>query len=534
MLPLFSKKRAPLTPLKAAIGGSVFTLMMLALVAFPAAAGAASLKAILQPYISDAALGIVMLVLFIGFLLLGFPIAFTLMALGVAFGYYAMGDAIFQLFVQRTYSVMANDVLISIPLFLFMGYVIERANILDRLFRSIQLAAGWLPGSLAVATLATCALFATATGIVGAVVTLMGLLAFPAMLRHGYDTKLAAGVVCAGGCLGILIPPSVMLILYGATAGVSVVKLYAAAFVPGLMLATMYILYVIVRSWLNPSLAPPMPKEERDVPLGTVIWELATSFFPLAVLILGVLGAIMFGLATPQEAAAVGALGAIVLAMAYRTFSFEKLKESAYLTARASAMVCWLFVGSAVFSAVFAYLGGQKLVEEFVLGLNLSPFWFLIMTQAIIFVLGWPLEWTEIIVIFLPIFLPLLDEFCVDPLFFGVLAALNLQTSFLSPPVAMAPFYLKGVAPKHVSIDEIFSGVMPFLYIVVLSMVLFYAFPKIGLGLPEYLYGHKSPTCEPAKKSELEQLTPMSGTVTKADASGAAKTCRWQSSYKPT
>lgn len=445
----------------------------------------------LNALLSDAGMGLLMLVLFLFVLMLGFPIAFTLMALGVGFGYYAMGNNIFQLFVQRTYSVMANDVLISIPLFLFMGYVVERANILDRLFRSIQLAAGWLPGSLAVATLATCALFATATGIVGAVVTLMGLLAFPAMLRAGYDTRLAAGVVCAGGCLGILIPPSVMLILYGATAGVSVVKLYAAAFFPGLMLATFYILYVVVRTALDPSLAPKLPKEERNVPIARVLYELATSFLPLAALILGVLGAIMFGLATPQEAAAVGALGSVLLALLYRTFSFAKLRESAYLTARASAMVCWLFVGSAVFSAVFAYLGGQKLVEDFVLSLNLSPIQFLILTQIIIFILGWPLEWTEIIIIFLPIFLPLLDNFGIDPIFFGVLVALNLQTSFLSPPVAMAPFYLKGVAPKHVTIDEIFNGVYPFLAIVILSMVLFYVFPEIGLWLPNYLYGSR-------------------------------------------
>jgi tripartite ATP-independent transporter DctM subunit len=469
-----------------------------------------------------------MLVLFIGFLLLGFPIAFTLMALGVAFGYYAMGETVFQLFVQRTYSVMANDVLISIPLFLFMGYIIERANILDRLFRSIQLAAGWLPGSLAVATLATCALFATATGIVGAVVTLMGLLAFPAMLRAGYDTKLAAGVVCAGGCLGILIPPSVMLILYGATAGVSVVKLYAAAFVPGIMLAGMYMVYVIIRTWLDPSLAPRLPASETKVPVWRIVLELATSFLPLSVLILSVLGAIMFGLATPQEAAAIGALGAILLSVAYGTFSFTKLKESAYLTARASAMVCWLFVGSAVFSAVFAYLGGQKLVEDFILALNLSPFWFLILTQAIIFVLGWPLEWTEIIVIFLPIFLPLLDDFCIDPLFFGVLVALNLQTSFLSPPVAMAPFYLKGVAPKHVSINDIFSGVMPFLYIVILSMILFYMFPKIGLGLPEYLYGHKSPRCE-LQQSTAPAAGPGQALIVDATARAVPDTpCPWQ------
>lgn len=440
-------------------------------------------------FLSDPALGILMLVVFLILLMLGFPIAFTLMALGVAFGYLSIGDGIFQLFVQRTYSVMANDVLISIPLFLFMGYVIERANILDRLFRAIQLAAGWIPGSLAVATLITCALFATATGIVGAVVTLMGLLAFPAMLRAGYDTKIASGVVCAGGCLGILIPPSVMLILYGATAGVSVVKLYAAAFIPGITLAGMYMAYVIIRAMINPSLAPKLPPEERNVPMGTVIWALLTSFFPLVLLIVSVLGCIILGLATPSEAAAIGAAGAILLALAYRTFSIEKLKDSVFLTARASAMVCWLFVGSAVFSAVFALLGGQRVVEEFIMGLDIGPIGFLILTQVIIFVLGWPLEWTEIIVIFLPIFLPLLDHFGIDPIFFGVLVALNLQTSFLSPPVAMAPFYLKGVAPKHVSIDEIFSGVMPFIFIVVFAMVLLYTFPNFALWLPNYLYG---------------------------------------------
>ncbi|OYY85963.1 MAG: C4-dicarboxylate ABC transporter [Rhizobiales bacterium 35-66-30] len=384
---------------------------------------------------------------------------------------------------------MANDVLISIPLFLFMGYVVERANILDRLFRAIQLAAGWVPGSLAVATLITCAMFATATGIVGAVVTLMGLLAFPAMLRAGYDTKIAAGVVCAGGCLGILIPPSVMLILYGATAGVSVVKLYAAAFLPGLMLTGLYMGYVIIRAMLNPALAPKLPPEAMARSFGEIAFALASSFFPLALLISGVLGAIIFGLATPSEAAAIGAAGAVLLALAYRTFSFNKLKESVFLTARASAMVCWLFVGSAVFSAVFALLGGQRVVEEFILALNLGPIGFLLLTQAIIFVLGWPLEWTEIIVIFLPIFLPLLDDFGVDPIFFGILVALNLQTSFLSPPVAMAPFYLKGVAPKNVSIDQIFSGVMPFLYLVIFAMIMLYVFPGIALWLPKALYG---------------------------------------------
>jgi tripartite ATP-independent transporter DctM subunit len=444
--------------------------------------------------LSQPTLGILMLVLFLVFLMLGFPIAFTLMALGVIFGYMAQGDIVFATFINNVFRTMSNDVLLSIPLFLFMGYVIERANILDRLFNSIQLALGWVPGSLAVATLATCAIFATATGIVGAVVTLMGLLAFPAMLRAGYDTKIAAGVVCAGGCLGILIPPSVMLILYGATAGVSVVKLYAAAFFPGLMLAGLYMGYVIVRAVMDPTVAPKLPPEQRNVPAGVIIKSLAINFFPLFLLIAFVLGAIIRGLATPTEAAAVGSAGALVLAVAYRliganNFGVNQTKESVFLTARASAMVCWLFVGSALFSAVFALLGGQKLVEDFILALNLNAIGFLIMTQAIIFVLGWPLEWTEIIVIFLPIFLPLLDDFGVDPIFFGVLVALNLQTSFLSPPVAMAPFYLKGVAPKHVTIDEIFAGVMPFLWIVVFSMLLLYVFPGLALWLPKYLYG---------------------------------------------
>src|SRR6266487_2485317 len=496
--------------------------------------------------IGNPELGVIMLGLFVVFIMFGFPIAFTLMALGVFFGYFAMGDLIFSLLVQRTYSVMTNDVLISIPLFVFMGYIIERANILDRLFRSLQLAAGPVPASLALATLATCAIFATATGIVGACVTLMGLLAFPAMLRAGYDVKIAAGVVCAGGCLGILIPPSVMLILYGATAGVSVVKLYAGAFFPGIMLAGLYMLYVVM-TLLNPKLAPQLPAEERNVPVTTVLWALLTSFAPLAGLIGAALGSIIFGLATPSEAAAMGSLGALLLAAGYgadykrrwtvilvqvygvlaaaffvylivcgithldvdrrvvtvvlfatlltglalvpgTSFTFGQLKDSVFLTARTTAMVCWLFIGSFTFSAVFAYLGGHEPIEKFMLAMNLSTTGFMILAQFIIFLLGWPLEWTEIIVIFMPIFLPLLKTFNVDPLFFGLLVALNIQTSFLSPPVAMAPFYLKGVAPSWVNINDIFRGVMPFMIIVIISMVMLYTFPQIGLWLPNQLY----------------------------------------------
>jgi tripartite ATP-independent transporter DctM subunit len=440
--------------------------------------------------------GLAQLFLFLGFIMLGFPIAFTLMAMGLIFGYFGMGERVFDLLVQRTYAV------ISVPLFVIMGYIIERANILDRLFRSLQLASGGLPGSLAVATLLTCAMFATATGIVGAVVTLMGLLAFPAMLRAGYDPKLAAGVTCAGGCLGILIPPSIMLILYGATAGVSVVQLYAAAFIPGVTLAMLYIIYVVAVGIVRPDMAPRLPPEERNVPALKIIWALATSFLPLALLISSVLGSIIMGLATPSEAAAVGSLGSILLAIVYRAFTWQKLKESVFLTARTSAMVCWLFVGSYIFSSVFGYLGGQQLVEEFVKSLPLNTFTFLLLAQVIIFILGWPLEWTEIIVIFVPIFLPLLDDFGVSPIFFGILIALNLQTSFLSPPVAMAAFYLKGVAPPHVKLEDIFRGCMPFIYIVIFCMIMVYVFPGLVTWLPELLYSH--PPAEPGSATMLD------------------------------
>jgi len=445
---------------------------------------------------TDPQIGLSMLGLFIFIIMLGFPIAFTLIAMGVGFGYYAyytpgqevFANRIFTLLVQKTFEVTSNDVLTAVPLFLFMGYVVERANILDRLFGSLQIAAKHVPGSLAVATLATCAMFATATGIVGAVVTLMGLLAFPAMLRAGYDLKLSAGVVCAGGCLGILIPPSILLIVYAATAGISAVKLYAAAMIPGFLLASLYIGYVIMRAVLNPALCPKLPKEQTDVPFSKVLRLLATSFFPLAVLIASVLGAILFGLATPSEAAGAGALASLVLAGAYGALNFQMLKESVFLTARATAMVCFLFIGSWTFASVFALLGGQSVIEQFFLGLNLSTVQFLLLTQLIIFLLGWPLEWTEIIVIFVPIFLPLLDDFKVDPIFFGILVALNTQTAFNTPPVAMAAFYLKGVAPPHVTLADIFKGALPFVWMVFMAMALVYIFPQLVLWLPDYLY----------------------------------------------
>ncbi|KUJ77592.1 TRAP transporter large permease [Ruegeria profundi] len=443
---------------------------------------------------------LLMLGLFIVLVLLGFPIAFTLLAMGVAFGYYAyfrgpidgvsdiFNNNIFYLLNQNTYSVMENPTLVAIPLFLFMGYVVERANIVDKLFFSLYQAARNLPGSLAIAALITCAVFSTASGIVGAVVTLMGLLAFPAMANANYNKSFASGVICAGGTLGILIPPSIMLIVYSAIADLSPLRLYAAAVFPGLLLAGLYIVYVIVRVYLNPALAP-RPKMEDVPPPREIYWNLLVSFVPLTVLIMLVLGSILGGLATPAEAAAMGALGGMVLAVLYRSMTWKKLKESVFLTAKATAMVCWLFVGSWTFASVFSYLGGHDIIADWVGGMALEPWQFLILAQLIIFLLGWPLEWSEILIIFVPIFLPLLDVFGVNPYFFAMLVALNLQTSFLTPPMAMSAYYLKGVLKKQIELMQIFRGIMPYLGIVILTMVLMYQFPGIALWFPDYLFG---------------------------------------------
>jgi len=448
---------------------------------------------------TDPQLALLMLGSFIFIILLGFPIAFTLMAMGVFFGYYAyftpdqafFDNRVFYLLTQNTFSIMNNDVLVAVPLFLFMGYIVERSNLLDRLFLSLQLAFRAVPGAMAIAALITCALFATATGIVGAVVTLMGLLALPAMIKAGYDHKLSTGVIAAGGTLGILIPPSIMLIVYGATAAMSVVKLYAAALLPGMLLAGLYMVYVVARVVINPSLAPKLPKEQiESVTWGQVLLLLSKAFLPLALLIFSVLGAILFGLATPSEAAALGALGGVVLAASYRALTWGRLKEAVFLTARTTAMVCWLFVGSWTFSSVFSYLGGEGLIKEFVLSMDLNTITFLLLSQVIIFLLGWPLEWSEIIIIFVPIFLPLLPHFDVDPLFFGILIALNLQTSFLTPPMAMSAYYLKGVAPKHIQLVTIFKGCLPFLSMVFVTMAAVYIFPQLVYWLPDVLYGN--------------------------------------------
>ncbi len=444
---------------------------------------------------TDPQVAILMLSIFIFLVLLGFPIAFTLIAMGVGFGYYAyfqegniLLNQIFYLLNQNTYSVMENDVLVAIPLFLFMGYVVERANIVNRLFFSLQLATRHLPGSMAVAALATCAIFATASGIIGAVVTLMGLLAFPAMVKANYNRGFAAGVICAGGTLGILIPPSIMLIVYAAIAELSPLRLYAAAIIPGFLLAGFYMIYVVGYAFFKPSIAP-KPVEEEVPATKVIIFQLLTSFFPLALLIFTVLGSILLGLATPAEAAAIGASGGLFLAFCYKSLTFEGLKQSVFLTAKTTAMVCWLFVGSWTFASVFSYLGGHTVVEHWILGFNLEPWQFLVLVQIIIFLLGWPLEWTEILIIFVPIFLPMLDAFGVNPYFFAMLVALNLQTSFLTPPMAMAAYYLKGVVGDEIELVDIFKNIAPYLIIVIFTMVLMYNFPQIALFLPDYFFG---------------------------------------------
>ena len=433
-------------------------------------------------------LGMTMLLLLVAVIMIGFPTAFTLMALGIIFGFLGLQFRVFDLAVNKAFQLMTNDVLIAIPLFLFMGYIIERSGLLDSLFKSIQLATGPLRGSLAIATLITGTIFATATGIVGASVTLLGVLALPAMLRARYQTEFSTGVIAASGTLGILIPPSVLLILYGYVAGVSVPRLYAAAMLPGLMLAGLYFVYVFGRAYVQKDVAPALPKEERDHPIGTVLLMLLKGLVPITVLIGFVLLSILFGVATPTEAAALGALGGLVLAALYRRLSFANLKESVFLTMRTSAMVGWLLIGSSLFSGVFALLGGSRLLGDFVNGFGLNAVGFFWLMMVIVFFLGWPLEWTEITIIFLPLFLPLATAFGIDLVYLGVMLAINQQTSFLSPPVAMSAYYLMGVAPKGVRLNQIFKGMYPFMAIQLAGLAIVWFAPDIANWLPRTLF----------------------------------------------
>ena len=434
-------------------------------------------------------LGMIQLALLSLAIFIGFPTAFTLLALGFVFGYLGFGHLVFDLMAVRTFQVMTNDVLIPIVLFIFMGYVLERSGVMDMLFRSILVASGALPGSLALATVITCTIFAMATGIIGASVTIMGLLALPPMMRLKYDKRLATGAIAAGGTLGILIPPSVLLILYAANAGESIVRLYLGAFVPGFMLSVTYVILILVFALLRPKAAPALPPEDRNIPLGRKIAMLAGGLLPITLLIFSVLGSIAFGVASPSEASAMGGIGALLLSAVYRKLNWNVLKTAVFQAARTSSIVLTLLVGSSIFSSVFARLGGSKVIETFILGLGLSQGQFIWLMMIVIFLLGWPLEWTEIIIIFMPLFWPIATKFGIDPIWLGILVAVNLQTAFLSPPVAMAAFYIKGVAPKEILLTDIWWGMIPFMALQILMLLLVYFIPQLALWLPNLAFG---------------------------------------------
>jgi tripartite ATP-independent transporter DctM subunit len=444
--------------------------------------------------VSPETLGLVMLALMVIAILIGFPTAFTLMSLGVFFGFMGLaqggnGFIVFDLVVQRTFFVMQNDVLVAIPLFLFMGYVVERSGVLEDLFKSITLLMGRLPGSIGMATLLTGTLFATATGIVGASVTLLGVLSLPQMLRRGYSVSFATGIIVAAGTLGILIPPSVLLILYGFIVGESVPRLYAAAFIPGFFLSGLYVLYILIRAARDPKVAPPTPLEDLQAAPGVALRLFLRGLLPILSLIVFVLAAIFFGLATPSEGAALGALGGLLLAWIHGKLSLRMVREAVFLTIRTASIVGWLLVGSSIFAAVFARLGSAGVLGEFLLGLGLDPLLFVFMVQAVIFLLGWPLEWTEIVIIFIPLFLPILIQMEIDLVWFGILSAVNMQTAFLSPPVAMSAYYLKNVAPKSVTLNQIFIGMYPFIGIQLICLAILYAYPQMATWLPDLVYG---------------------------------------------
>ena len=439
--------------------------------------------------IDPAILGFILVGVMLFAIFVGFPISFTLIFLGFVFGYLGFGKLVFYLMTLQFSMVMTEQTLAAVPLFVFMGIMMEQAGLMERLFSAFQLMLSKVRGALYYAVLFVSVIFAAATGIVGASVTILGIMAAKSMNRSGYDVKLAAGTITAGGTLGILIPPSIMLVVMGPIMEIPVIDLFAAAILPGIMLAGLYILYAVTRAYLNPSIAPKPPAEDIP-PRSVILKEVLVSFLPLFSLIILVLGTILGGLATPAEAAAVGAAGALVLSYFYKTLKWKNFKESVFLTAKTTAMIMWLFIGSWTFASVFSYLGGHEVFEHFFKSMNLQPWQFLVITQIIIFLLGWPLEWTEILIIFVPIFLPLVAFFEVNPYFFAMLIALNLQTSFLTPPMAMSAYYLKGVQAKNVELMEIFRGIMPFLAIVILAMFLMYMFPGIALWLPDLLFAN--------------------------------------------
>ncbi len=432
--------------------------------------------------------GLILLVLLFGVICLGFPISFTLITLGMVFGYIALGDRVFHLMTLSYFGTMTDTVLAAVALFTFMGYVLESAGLMERLFRAVQLISGRIKGSLYMATIFTATLFAAATGIVGASVTIIGLMAAPVMKKAGYDTGLSAGTICAGGTLGILIPPSVMLVVMGPVFSVSVSRLYAAAIIPGLMLAFIYLAYTMTRVMLNPSLGPALSEEELNVPKSFLVKEFFVGLFPPVTLILVTLGSIVSGLATPTEGAALGCLGALGVTASHGRLTFKIIKESAFRTAETTSMVMILLAASTFMGVVFSAMGTPKFIAETMLAWDFPPGVFLLGLLVVCFILGWPLEWVPIVVVIVPIFLPVLTQLKTDMVWFSILLAVTLQSCWLSPPVALSAYYLKGIMPEW-GLLEIYRGMMPFMFLQAIAVALLYAFPQIAMWLPNLLFG---------------------------------------------
>jgi tripartite ATP-independent transporter DctM subunit len=432
-------------------------------------------------------LGLLMLLLMILVIFVGFPISFTLLFLGLVVGYLGLGTVVFDLAFFQTIGMMKEQTLAAVPLFIFMGYVVEQAGLMERLFRAFQVILAPVRGSLYLGVILTATVFAMATGIVGAAVTVLGIMAAPIMIRSGYSPRLSAGAIAAGGTLGILVPPSVMLIVMGPVINVSVAKLYAAAFGPGFLLAGLYIVYTLARSFINPALGPPVPKEERASSVVAMFREFFVGMVPLALLICSTLGTILAGIVTPTEAAAMGASGAILLSLAYRKLTFEGLRTAAFNTATTTSMVLFLAVASNVFGAIFARLGSAGVITKTLSALPVPPAITLLLVMVLIFLLGWPFEWPAIIFVFIPIFYPVVEALKYDMLWFGALVAVNLQTAYLSPPVAMSAYYLKQVVPSW-SLGTIYKGMADFMVIQVIALALVILFPEIALWFPRWLF----------------------------------------------
>jgi tripartite ATP-independent transporter DctM subunit len=431
-------------------------------------------------------LGVLSLVVLFGAIFIGFPIAFTLIAVALVFGYIGLDKQVLYLMTLQVFSVMKDTTLASVPFFLFMGYLLEQSGLMERLFRGVQLALAGVRGSLYLAVLATATIFAAATGIVGSSVTLLGVMAAPAMKRSGYDVRMSAGAITAGGTLGILIPPSVMLIVMGPVVGVPATDLFAAAVVPGLLLSGLYIVYTLVRSYLNPALGPTLPLEERADSVGEVVRELALGILPVVIVILATLGVILAGIATPTDAGAVGAFAVLILTLVYRRLTWAKFRMAMKATLITSSMILVLVAASNFFGSVFSRLGSANMIAESLLGLNLPPTMMLLAMLTIIFLLGWPLEWVPIVLIVVPILMPLVQKLGIDVVWFCTLVAVCLQTAWLSPPVALSAYFLKGVVPDW-DLKDIYAGMAQFMVLQVVGLLLVLVFPQLALWLPAIL-----------------------------------------------